>query len=209
MAESFNPSHKFADHTGKPEDDGVEDTFILNNQKFSPYKRYNSGELIENDTGGYFVRRMQGLATSDYIFETIVHLPPNPKGKNRIIKIASLNADEEFRGKGDSSVATSLHSITEIVPCQLYHPNSAIIGTTVDSRAFASIPTRKYLLKLLKMKVPSNYIPDTKEYIGNWNGKFKTKGTITTATGDAFNGTSSNAYMVRSPMSVSQDGSLV
>lgn len=209
MAESFNPSHKFADHTGKPEDSGLEDTFILNNQTFSTYKRYNSGELIENDTGGYFVRRMQGLATSDYIFETIVHLPPNPKGKNRIIKIARLNADEEFRSKNDSRVATSLHSITEIVPCQLYHPNSAIIGTTVDSRAFASIPTRKYLLKLLKMKVPSNYIPDTKEYIGNWNGKFKTKGTITTATGDAFNGTSSNAYMVRSPMSVSQGGTLV
>ena len=58
----------------------------FNNQTFSTYKRYNSGELIENDTGGYFVTRMQGLATSDYIFETIVHLPPNPKGKNRIIK---------------------------------------------------------------------------------------------------------------------------
>ena len=25
---------------------------VLNNQTFSTYKRYNSGELIENDTGG-------------------------------------------------------------------------------------------------------------------------------------------------------------
>ena len=212
MARSFNQNFKFGAHFGADKSEsGIpgNEKFTLNNQVFNTYSRYNSGELIENDTGGFFVRRMKGLATSDYIFETIIHLPPNPKGKNRIIKIARLDPDEEFKVTSPARASASVHSITEIIPCQLYHPNSAIIGTTVDSRAFASIPSRKYLLKLLKMKVPSNYIPDTKEYIGNWNGKFKTKNVISTATGDAFAGTSSSAYRVRSPMSVSQGGTLV
>ena len=183
--------------------------FILNNQTFDTYSRYNDGELIENDTGGFFVRRMQGLATSDYIFETIIHLPPNPKGKKRVIRVSRLDSDEEFRGDDTETAAASLHSITEIVPCQLYHPNSAIIGTTIDSRAFSSVPLRKYLLKLLKMKVPSNYLPDTKEYIGNWNGKFKAKHVINTASGDVLGGTSLSSYRVREPKAISQGGGLV
>ena len=135
---------------------------------------YRAFDLIENDSGGYFVRKMSGLATSDYLFETVVHLPPNPSGGKRIVRVSMLDQDKSFKGsKSRSTVAASLHSVTEFIPCRLTYPNSAIIASTVDSRAFSSIPSRKFLLKLLKVKVPSNYIPDTKEYIGNWNGKFK------------------------------------
>jgi len=135
-------------------------------------------ELIENDSGGFFIRKMIGLATSDYVFETVIHLPPNPKGLKREIRVSMIDPDLEFRGAdvadGRSQASASLHSITEIVPCRLRYPSSAIIASTVDSRAFSTVPTRKYLLKLLKVKVPSNYLPSTKEYVGNWNGKFKT-----------------------------------
>ena len=137
---------------------------------------YSDSELIENDTGGFFIRRMKGLATSDYVFETVIHLPPNPRSSKRIVRVSMLDPDEEFSHKkgGPTRAAASLHSITEIVPCRLSYPNSAIISSMVDSRAFSNIPLRKYLLKLLKVKVPSNYLPETKEYVGNWNGKFKT-----------------------------------
>ena len=185
------------------------ESFTINGQTFDTYSGYNDYELIENDTGGFFVRRMKGLATSDYIFETIIHLPPNPKGANRVIRVSRLDEDEEFESENSVNMAVSLHSVTEIVPCQLYYPNSAVIGTTIDSRAFSTVPTRKYLLKLLKMKVPSNYLPDTKEYIGNWNGKFKAQHVINTASGDVLSGTSLNSYRVRSPKDISNDGNLV
>tara|TARA_R110001583_G_scaffold48407_1_gene151739 strand:+ start:10464 stop:15323 length:4860 start_codon:yes stop_codon:yes gene_type:complete len=184
-------------------------SFTINGQTFDTYSGYNDYELIENDTGGFFVRRMKGLATSDYIFETVIHLPPNPKAGNRVIRVSRLDEDEEYHADDSVNVAVSLHSVTEIVPCQLYYPNSAVIGTTVDSRAFSTVPTRKYLLKLLKMKVPSNYLPDTKEYIGNWNGKFKAQHVINTASGDVLSGTSLNSYRVRKPKDISNDGNLV
>ena len=82
---------------------------------------YSDSELIENDTGGFFIRRMKGLATSDYVFETVIHLPPNPRSSKRIVRVSMLDPDEEFSHKkgGPTRAAASLHSITEIVPCRL------------------------------------------------------------------------------------------
>jgi predicted phage tail protein len=133
---------------------------------------YTTGEFIYNDTGGYFVKVVKGIATSDYVFENIFHLPPNPNNVNRVIRVFRLEADMGYDSKSPQ-IECSLHSVTEIIPYKLFYPNSAIIGTTIDASAFADIPNRKFDLKLLKMKVPSNYIPDTKEYRGNWNGRFK------------------------------------
>ena len=186
--------------------------FAINGQFYNTVRGYVPHELIENDTGGYFIRKVSGLATSDYLFETKIHLPPNPKGKKRVIRISRIDPDEEFRGGKDSIMAaSSLHSIVETVSCKLYYPDSAIIGTTLDSRAFANVPDRKYLLKLLKMKVPSNYLPDTKEYVGNWNGKFKTKDVINTSslTGNELTGASLSSYKLREAKTViNSDGSV-
>lgn len=133
---------------------------------------YQEGEFIYNDTGGYFIKVAKGLATSDYVFENIIHFPPNPKNSNRVIKVFRLEADMGYQAK-DAQIECSLHSITEIIPHKLYYPNSAIVGTTIDATAFSNMPSRRYDMKLLRVSVPSNYIPDIKEYVGNWNGRFK------------------------------------
>ncbi len=113
--------------------------FAINGQIYNTVRGYVPHELIENDTGGYFVRRVRGFATSDYLFETKIHLPPNPKGKKRIIRVSRIDPDEEFKGGKDSViVSASLHSIVETVSCKLYYPDSAIIGTTIDSSVLAS-----------------------------------------------------------------------
>jgi len=133
---------------------------------------YRKGELVFNDTGGYFVKVVKGLSTSDYIFENTIHLPPNPNKVNRVVKVFRVEDTTQYQSD-TSQVEGSLSSITEIVPYKLYYPSCALIGTTLDARSFAQIPNRKFDLKLLKVKVPSNYLPDTKEYSGNWNGRFK------------------------------------
>ena len=133
---------------------------------------YRKGEMVYNDTGGYFVKVVKGLSTSDYVFENTIHLPPNPNKVNRVIKVFRIE-DTTAYDSNSSQVEGSLHSITEVIPYKLYYPNCAIIGTTLDARSFTQIPNRKFDLKLLKVKVPSNYLPDIKEYSGNWNGRFK------------------------------------
>lgn len=66
---------------------------------------------------------------------------------------------------------------------QFSFPYTALAGLTIDSRNFdGSVPTRMYDLKLLKVRVPSNYTTtvDSKtgnvierKYTGVWDGTFK------------------------------------
>lgn len=60
----------------------------------------------------------------------------------------------------------------EIVDEKFTYPNSALIALTIDAAQFSSIPTRGYDVRLLKVKIPSNYDPVTRIYSGIWDGTF-------------------------------------
>jgi len=66
-------------------------------------------------------------------------------------------------------------SYTEIINQKLRYPNSALASLKFNSEYFDSIPSRAYDVKLLKVKVPSNYNPVTRAYTGIWDGTFKTE----------------------------------
>ena len=68
---------------------------------------------------------------------------------------------------------SSIDSITEVYSDRFVYPDSALVFSKFDARYFSAIPTRSYLLKLLKVKIPVNYDPITRNYSGPWNGKFK------------------------------------
>jgi predicted phage tail protein len=67
-------------------------------------------------------------------------------------------------------------SYTEIVRARLRYPNSALVGLRVDSRQFSSIPSRKYLIRGIKIQIPSNATVDQDNgrliYSGIWDGTF-------------------------------------
>lgn len=91
-----------------------------------------------------------------------------------------------------SLVADTLNwdSYSIIIDSKLNYPNSALVGVTVDSEQFSSVPSRSYLVNGLKIKVPSNYTPPYRDsaplgsantvgwreavYDGIWDGSFKT-----------------------------------
>lgn len=69
---------------------------------------------------------------------------------------------------------TWVDSIGEIVDTPMNYPNSALVGLKVNSEQFgSSIPSRSYLVRGLKIRVPSNYNENTNTYIGVWDGTFK------------------------------------
>lgn len=86
------------------------------------------------------------------------------------IRVRRLTADS-------TSVAlqnkTFFDAYTEIIDAKLRYPNSALVGMKIDSSQFQSIPTRGYDVKLLKIKLPSNYNPTTRVYTGTWDGTFQ------------------------------------
>jgi predicted phage tail protein len=63
-------------------------------------------------------------------------------------------------------------SYTEITDAKLSYPNSALVATVIDSQQFDSIPVRGYDMKLLRIKIPSNYDPVARTYTGSWDGTF-------------------------------------
>lgn len=65
------------------------------------------------------------------------------------------------------------YTYTLHIPTILRYPNSALVNITINSEQFTSIPTRGYDVKGLKIRVPTNYNPDTRVYTGTWDGTFK------------------------------------
>lgn len=63
-------------------------------------------------------------------------------------------------------------SYTKIIDTKLSYPNSALVGIRIDAKQFRQVPSRGYEVKLLKVKIPSNYNPLTRNYTGTWDGTF-------------------------------------
>jgi predicted phage tail protein len=72
--------------------------------------------------------------------------------------------------------AFSWASYTEITNARLRYPNSALVGLRIDAEQFSSIPSRSYLVRGIKVKIPNNATVDSINgrliYSGTWNGTF-------------------------------------
>lgn len=86
-----------------------------------------------------------------------------------------------LRGTPDSSDprlsnAFSWSSYTQIKWAALSYPNSALVALRVDAEQFNRIPQRSYLVRGIKVRIPSNATVDSTTgrliYAGIWNGTF-------------------------------------
>lgn len=63
-------------------------------------------------------------------------------------------------------------AVTEVIDAKLRYPNTALLGLQYDAETFGNVAKVAVDLKGLKIKVPSNYNPQTRQYIGMWDGTF-------------------------------------
>ncbi|MDC3808802.1 phage tail protein [Acinetobacter baumannii] len=62
----------------------------------------------------------------------------------------------------------------EVIDAKLRYPNTALVSLQYDAETFGgSVAKLAVDLKGVKIKVPTNYNADTREYIGFWDGTFK------------------------------------
>lgn len=108
-----------------------------------------------------------GKYSSQYL-ESVVfdNLPPVPFN----ISVERLTEDSNSQRLQNGTIWSSY---TEIIDTEFTYPNSAVAGISFDSEYFNNIPTRNYLIKAKKVKVPSNYDPVKRTYTGFWDGTFK------------------------------------
>lgn len=65
-------------------------------------------------------------------------------------------------------------AIVGILERSFSYPNTALIGVKARAEGFTSIPTLAAELLGMKIRVPTNYNPQSRTYSGIWNGTFKT-----------------------------------
>lgn len=65
-------------------------------------------------------------------------------------------------------------SYVEHVEEKLSYPNSALVRLEIDAQQFSAIPKRTFLIKGMKVQIPSNYTVATRAYSDPWDGSFVT-----------------------------------
>lgn len=147
-----------------------------NNAAFVIKVGYQGDEVLLGNNGSvvYAFCNVHGIATSPYVRSFYIPLPPAVQSIDRQVSI--FRVDKEPTHTQYSHVKSiTVQTINEIVYENLNYPHSAIVGSVFDARSFGQAPTRTYDLKLLKVKVPSNYDPETRTYNGDWDGTFSKK----------------------------------
>jgi hypothetical protein len=88
----------------------------------------------------------------------------------RVVRLTGDSSDIRL------SNAFEWRSYTEIIYSRLAYPNSALVGIRIDAEQFNSIPQRSYLIRGIKIRIPSNATVDQTNgrliYSGVWNGTF-------------------------------------
>ena len=93
----------------------------------------------------------------------------------RVIRVTDNDSD---RTPSDDSFNSALTwtSFTEHTFARLTHSFSGLVGHVIDAKQFSSIPERKYRIRGIKVKIPSNATVDAETgrltYSGTWDGTF-------------------------------------
>uniref|UniRef100_UPI0025871520 host specificity protein J n=1 Tax=uncultured Acinetobacter sp. TaxID=165433 RepID=UPI0025871520 len=64
-------------------------------------------------------------------------------------------------------------AVTEVIDVKLRHPNTALLGLQYDAQTFSNIAKMAARCKGVLIRVPTNYDPKTRQYVGIWDGTFK------------------------------------
>lgn len=125
---------------------------------------------LQSNGGGFntvFNKFLRGKSTSLYERSFRVELTGSGPWDIRLTRVSPDPTGLDAQNK------TFFKSYTEIIDSKLTYPNSALVAIKIDAAQFQNIPSRSYDLKLLKIKVPSNYDPITRVYTGEWDGTFQ------------------------------------
>lgn len=126
---------------------------------------------LQSNGGGFNTivnKIIRGKATNPYERSFRIDLTGNPPWDIRLVRVSQDSVSLENQNK------TYFKSYTEVIDSKLTYPNSALMALKFDAAQFQNIPKRSYDVKLLKIKVPSNYDPETRVYTGVWDGTFQT-----------------------------------
>jgi hypothetical protein len=130
---------------------------------------------VQYNGGGYttvFEDTIRGKTTNAYQRDYIIELNGAFPVDVRLVRDTADATSARLQNR------TFWFSYTEIISERFRYPNSALVFLRFDSRQFRGIPARKYLVRGIKVQLPSNATVDTTTYLGRvtysgvWDGTF-------------------------------------
>lgn len=148
------------------------------------YSQTTSGDMLRTSvsmviqvwTGGVWVTKktvdlIDKKTRTQYLTSVILEDLPQAPFNIRVLRLTPDSRSDLLVNK------TIWSSYTEIYDLKLSYPNTALVGLRFDSSQFSGIPSRNYLIRGIRCKIPVNYDPILRKYNGIWLGEFKTEWT--------------------------------
>jgi predicted phage tail protein len=126
---------------------------------------------VQTDGGSWELMldtQMSGKTSANYERTHRIGLPK--ANNNWLIRVLRKTPNSSSEYVSDKMY---IQAITEVVDLKLAYPNTALIGVQYDAETFSNIAKIAVDLKGVKIKVPNNYDPVSRSYIGIWDGLFK------------------------------------
>lgn len=124
----------------------------------------SGGSFVTQNLGGQEV--ISGKTRSKYQRQYRLPLTGSAPWNIRVRRITAASPGAHIQN------STFWDSYSAIIEKKLTYPNTALVGLEIDSANFSSIPRRSYHMKLMRVRIPSNYNPTTRIYSGVWDGTF-------------------------------------
>ena len=145
---------------------------------------FNGTDGITQSYGDHVISdKISGRSEDRYQKDYLLTLNrPNAGDSVRVKVIRTHKDNRDASNEAESNILLnnefSWSSMTEIKYAKLRYPNSALVALRVEAEQFSSIPTRKYFVKGIKVKIPAGVTVDSDTgriiYPENfvWNGTF-------------------------------------
>lgn len=133
-------------------------------------------KIALSTNGGPFIdvviASIKGKTTSQY--ERGYRIPLPKPATTWQVRVTRVTPDSDSNRISNDLFFQAYKQITE---AKFRYPNTALLGLVISAEQFRQIPKLGFLARGLLVKIPSNYDPFARIYVGLWNGTWVTQWT--------------------------------
>ncbi|WP_336995817.1 host specificity protein J [Leclercia sp. UBA7405] len=144
-------------------------------------KQENNGDVVGTTVKYHIDLSVDGGAYSTVMTKTVteklsslyeithrINLPKASTGwQIRVVRDTADSTSQMLQNK------TQVQAITEVIDARLRYPHTALLYVSFNAKSFNNIPKISCKPKGRVIRIPSNYDPINRSYVGTWNGTFK------------------------------------
>ncbi|HHK0933652.1 TPA: phage tail protein [Pseudomonas aeruginosa] len=126
---------------------------------------------LATDGGAYqevLCEAVDGKTTTRYERSRRIDLPAATNGWQ--VRVRRLTPNQNNNRIADTML---IAGYTEVIDAKLRYPNTALLYVEFSAEQFSNIPAVTVDCRGRKVQVPSNYDPETRAYLGIWDGTMK------------------------------------